>query len=105
MTTRSTRLKVLVTASVGLLALGACGSADPAPSTNAAATGGAADTAKVTLNLATFNQFGYEDLITEYQKQHPSITITGLDNSYYYIAQVSAVDACGRPSPANPTRR
>ena len=30
---------------------------------------------KVTLTLATFNEFGYEDLIKEYMAAHPNVTI------------------------------
>jgi cellobiose transport system substrate-binding protein len=74
MNPRSTRLKALVTVTAGLLAFSACASSadadkDPAPGS----TGGAA--AKVTLKLATFNQFGYEDLITEYMAANPNVTI------------------------------
>ncbi|MGV1006205.1 MAG: ABC transporter substrate-binding protein [Candidatus Nanopelagicales bacterium] len=29
----------------------------------------------ITLSIATFNQFGYEDLLPEYEKLHPNITI------------------------------
>jgi len=63
----------LATLTVGLLALSACSSssADNGPSTQAGAAGG-----KVTLTLATFNQFGYEDLIPEFEKTHPNITVT-----------------------------
>ena len=54
---------------VGLLAtLTACGTED---SSAEAQTG----TKKVTLTVATFNQFGYEDLLTEYQKLNPNVTI------------------------------
>jgi cellobiose transport system substrate-binding protein len=73
--TRLTRPRnvALATLTVGLLALSACssGSADNGPSTQAGAAGG-----KVTLTLATFNQFGYEDLIPEFEKTHPNITVT-----------------------------
>lgn len=30
---------------------------------------------KITLTIATFNEFGYEGLLKEYQEQHPNITI------------------------------
>jgi cellobiose transport system substrate-binding protein len=67
------RLTVAAALSVGVLALTACGSGSEA-STGSQASGTAGG--PVTLTLATFNQFGYEDLITEYQAAHPNVTIT-----------------------------
>lgn len=61
--------------SIALLALTACGgssSNDTAGTPNTASPGGE----KVTLTLATFNQFGYEDLLPEFEKSHPNIKIT-----------------------------
>jgi cellobiose transport system substrate-binding protein len=56
---------------VGLLAtLSACGTEESSAEADAQ-TG----TKKVTLTVATFNQFGYEDLLTEYQKLNPNVTI------------------------------
>ncbi len=56
---------------VGLLAtLSACGTED-----SSAQADEQTGTKKVTLTLATFNQFGYEDLLTEYQKLNPNVTI------------------------------
>lgn len=68
----TTRLKAAAILSIGALALTACGSGSPDDKA-AAEPGG---TGQITLKLATFNQFGYEDLITEYQKDHPNIKIT-----------------------------
>src|SRR6478752_5190262 len=84
MTSRSTRIgahsvrsrhAVLATLTVGLLALSACssGSGADSPSTAAGSTGGGGP---VTLTLATFNQFGYEELIPEFEKSHPNIKVT-----------------------------
>jgi cellobiose transport system substrate-binding protein len=68
---RTLRIQALTAVSIGLLALSACSSGATADSGAAAGTNGG----KVTLTLATFNQFGYEDLIAEYQTAHPDITI------------------------------
>lgn len=70
-------IPVLAAVSVGLLALAACSSTPDAAPAGATDTGnGKAGDSQVTLTLATFNQFGYEDLITEYQASHPNIKIT-----------------------------
>ncbi|MGL5860469.1 MAG: extracellular solute-binding protein [Phycicoccus sp.] len=54
---------------IGLMvALGACGAEGDAESDE---TG----TKDVTLTVATFNQFGYDDLLTEYEKLNPNVTI------------------------------
>src|SRR3954465_10344275 len=85
MTSRSTRIGapavpsrpvVLATLTASLLALSACGSASggDSPSTEAGSTGGGGG--QVTLTLATFNQFGYEELIPEFEKSHPNIKVT-----------------------------
>ena len=37
-------------------------------------TGGQSDQ-KVTLNLDTFGEFGYEGLIKQYQASHPNVTV------------------------------
>lgn len=71
MTARSTRFTFLVSLTVGALALSACGSS--ADADNSSSTQGAGG--PVTLKLATFNQFGYEDLITEYMAAHPNVKI------------------------------
>src|SRR5829696_5587139 len=86
MTSRSIRIgarsvrsrhAVLATLTVGLLAFSACssGSAADDTSTQAGSTGGAPG-GKVTLTLATFNQFGYEELIPEFEKAYPNIKVT-----------------------------
>ena len=38
-------------------------------------TGATDSDAKITLTVATFNEFGYEDLITEYMELNPNITV------------------------------
>ena len=85
MTSRSTRIgaptlrsrhAVLASLTVGLMALTACssGSSTEGAATQAGSTGGASG--PVTLTLATFNQFGYEELIPEFEKSHPNIKVT-----------------------------
>jgi len=49
-----------------LLVVTACGSGDE----------GSTVAADVELTIATFNEFGYEDLIKQYQDQHPHVRIT-----------------------------
>jgi cellobiose transport system substrate-binding protein len=70
----SARSLALTTIAVGALALTACssGSADTAGSTPAATSA----SGPVTLTLATFNKFGYEDLIPAFEKAHPNIKVT-----------------------------
>lgn len=70
--TRAKRMHALaaVTAVSVVVTLSACASDDSA----SGSTSGSGNE-KVELTLATFNQFGYDDLITEYQKLHPNITI------------------------------
>lgn len=74
---RRPRHVVLSTVAVSLLALSACssGGSTAGGSTQAAGSGGAGS-GPVTLTLATFNQFGYEDLIPEFEKTHPNIKVT-----------------------------
>jgi len=52
------------------LAVSACGS-----STTSGTTDKAASTEKITLTVATFNEFGYETLLAEYTKLHPNIKV------------------------------
>ncbi|ADU50082.1 extracellular solute-binding protein [Intrasporangium calvum] len=73
MTTRTQSLKALSAVAVGLLALSACGSSAGADSSAPDPLG--TTSGPITLKLATFNQFGYEDLITEYMATHSNITI------------------------------
>lgn len=62
---RFPRRSLAVLAAVALTALAAgCGSSDD----------GGAD-GKITLNISTFSEWGYGDLLKEYQKLHPEITI------------------------------
>ncbi|MET7896593.1 ABC transporter substrate-binding protein [Streptomyces mirabilis] len=62
---RSIRRSLAVLAAVALTALSAgCGSSDA----------GDAD-GKITLHISTFSEWGYGDLLKEYQKLHPEITI------------------------------
>jgi cellobiose transport system substrate-binding protein len=70
MTPHPRRIHALTAISIGLLALSACSSGATADSAAPSANGG-----KVTIKLATFNQFGYEDLIAEYQAANPNVTI------------------------------
>jgi cellobiose transport system substrate-binding protein len=56
-----------VTTAVGLVA--ACGGGG----SDGASTAGSSE--KITLSVATFNEFGYEDLIKEYMTLHPNITV------------------------------
>jgi cellobiose transport system substrate-binding protein len=60
----------ITTATLTALLLTACGGSD---SSTDSASGEA--TGPITLTVATFNEFGYEDLLTEYQKLHPNITV------------------------------
>ena len=70
---RATRMTVIAGVSAVALALSACGgSADtgttPAPTAPASGE-------KITLTVATFNEFGYEDLVKEYTALNPTITV------------------------------
>ncbi len=70
---RTTRMRALALTSgvTGIaLILSACGSGG----TQSEGAAGGGDE-KITLSIATFNEFGYEDLITEYEDAHPDITI------------------------------
>jgi cellobiose transport system substrate-binding protein len=76
---RNTRRGVLAaTAGIASLALvvAGCGSGDGESSGSATddAAGGSSGDA-VTLTVATFNEFGYEDLITEYMELNPGVTV------------------------------
>ena len=65
------------TAGVASLALilAACGS-DSDESTSATGdSGGESSGDAITLTVATFNEFGYEDIITEYMELNPNITV------------------------------
>ena len=57
----------LATLAAGALALSGCG--------GATGSGSGADDGQITLTIATFNEFGYDDLLDEYMKLHPEIKI------------------------------
>lgn len=57
-------------AGLTLLATGCSGNATPS------ATQSAASDEKINLTVATFNEFGYDDLFAQYTKLHPNVTIT-----------------------------
>ncbi len=62
-----------VVAAVGLVfTLVACSSGTTA--TTASGTGGGSE--KITLTVATFNEFGYDNLYAEYMASHPGIVVT-----------------------------
>jgi cellobiose transport system substrate-binding protein len=63
---RAHRRVTALTCAALLAALAACGSGD----------GGSPVAADVELTIATFNEFGYEDLLKEYQDTHPHVRIT-----------------------------
>jgi cellobiose transport system substrate-binding protein len=68
----TSRMWTLVTGVTGVALLAtACGSS---ASTGSAGTG-ASSTEKITLTVATFNEFGYENLLAEYTTLHPNITV------------------------------
>ena len=54
------------------LMLSACSGGDTSSGTDNASSSG---DEKITLTVATFNEFGYEDLIKEYMELHPNITV------------------------------
>jgi cellobiose transport system substrate-binding protein len=54
------------------LIVSGCGSS----TTSGTAAKTAGSTEKITLTVATFNEFGYEGLLAEYTKLHPNITVT-----------------------------
>ena len=76
---RITRLTAGAAGLAGLsLVLAACGgtAADGGDTAATAGAGGTGDEGgDITLTVATFNEFGYEDLITEYEAEQPDITI------------------------------
>ncbi|MDM7831789.1 ABC transporter substrate-binding protein [Cellulomonas edaphi] len=77
---KTTRKFLAVTAGVASIALlaSACSSdsnSSDDPSSSASSSESAASTEKITLKVATFNEFGYKDLYKEYMSLHPNITI------------------------------
>ena len=79
------RRKTLTFASglaVTALLLAACGSEDPAPGSGDSDNGGetateagGGDGEEITLTVATFNEFGYEELIQDYMDENPGIIV------------------------------
>jgi len=68
----NSRTWTLVAGVTGIALLAAaCGSSTP----SGTATKTASTTEKMTLTVATFNEFGYENLLAEYTKLHPNITV------------------------------
>ncbi len=74
MRTTFIRTAAVPAAVLALLATG-CSQPAAAPSSPASAPA-SASTEPVTLTVATFNEFGYEDLFKEYTTLHPNVTIT-----------------------------
>ena len=72
---RSSLMRGAAAAAGFALLLAGCSSSTPSPAASTAAPSAPSD-AKVTLTVATFNEFGYEDLFAEYTKAHPNVTIT-----------------------------
>jgi len=66
-------------------AMTACGSSDSGSGGSGGSTG--SSNANVDLSIATFGEFGYEDLLTEYHNLHPNVTIkhnkTGQGGPYH----------------------
>jgi hypothetical protein len=73
---RYTRLAAA--AAAASLVLTACGGGGDADGTGAAAGDGETSGEQVTLNLWTFGNFGYDDLIEEYQDENPNVRIETL---------------------------
>ena len=72
---RSSLMRGAAAAAGFALLLVGCSSSTPSPAASTAAPSAPGD-AKVALTVATFNEFGYEDLFAEYTKAHPNVTIT-----------------------------
>lgn len=70
----STRRRMLLaTTAAATLALGACGGGSDENGDGDGEAGG--EGGGITLSVATFNEFGYEDLLTEYEEQNPGVTV------------------------------
>nr|HMQ67270.1 carbohydrate ABC transporter substrate-binding protein [Arachnia sp.] len=72
---RSTNLmRITAAAGVAALALAAC---SPSTSPTTEPTGGSTTTTgggeQITLTVATFNEFGYDDLLAEYNTLNPNV--------------------------------
>ncbi|HMS38309.1 MAG TPA: carbohydrate ABC transporter substrate-binding protein, partial [Arachnia sp.] len=70
-------MRMTAAAGVAALALAACSpSSSPTTApTGGATTGGAGDGGEITLTVATFNEFGYNDLLAEYSELNPGIKV------------------------------
>ncbi|ANS78174.1 putative sugar binding secreted protein [Serinicoccus hydrothermalis] len=69
----STRRRMLLaTTAAATLALGACGGGSGEGDDSAGSGGEGGD---ITLSVATFNEFGYEELLGEYEELNPGITV------------------------------
>ncbi|WNB86289.1 ABC transporter substrate-binding protein [Cellulomonas sp. ATA003] len=63
---------------IALLTTGCGGAAAGDTSTDAGSSGGSGSTSSdenITLTIATFNEWGYEELLTEYEELNPNITV------------------------------
>ena len=73
---RTTRSRYALTASIAGIALVAAGcSSNNDPGTDEPVDPGTETDEEITLTVATFNEFGYEDLILEYMDLNPNITV------------------------------
>ena len=59
---------------IALLAASCGGASDGAAGEDTSATSGG-DGGKITLTVATFNEFGYEELVEEYMELNPDVTV------------------------------
>lgn len=91
---RFTTLAQITTVALALGSLSACGSDS---------SGESAD-GKVTLTVATFNEFGYEDLITEYMDLNPDIVVKQKKAATTGEARDN-MNRGWRPGPASPTSK
>jgi cellobiose transport system substrate-binding protein len=67
------RALLTVASALALAATAACGGSSDAPSGGGSST---TSSGPVDLTIATFTEFGYEDLLTEYEQAHPNVKIT-----------------------------
>lgn len=75
-TTNRKRWAAVSAAVAGTLILAACGGGgDPEAEEPDSGDDGAAAGEEITLTIATFNEFGYEDLLEEYEALNPGITV------------------------------
>jgi len=73
---RTTRLRLALVVGITGTALVAAGCSSKDANTDTPADGAStASSEPITLTVATFNEFGYEDLITEYMDLNPNITV------------------------------